>query len=149
MNKGDIAKYAHDRNHTQIEEDDDGGEKIPWNTVLRASHVEDEPTCVPNRTEGRNVQQRIEDLHAMVLIKQDHSERHQSNHNHNHESIHNGLPDRIPRIVRLLLVDHVDTTIHEKKKKLRQPFFQRSSETRRTDNVHQDSTLQIHKCSSR
>ena len=145
----DVAEDADDRNHSQVQEDDDGGEKVPWNTVLRARHEEDEPTRVPNCTEGCNVQQCIEDLHAMVLIEQDHSERHQPDHNDNHKSIHNGLPYRIPCIVRLLLVDHVDTTIHEKEKNLRQPFFQRSGEARRTNNVHQNPTVQIHKHISR
>lgn len=45
------SKNTNDRNYTQIEEDDDGGDDIPRNLVLEQSHIEDKPSSISNSAE--------------------------------------------------------------------------------------------------
>ena len=108
--RGVLAKDADHGNDRQVEKDDDGGDEVPADVVLRHGHVEDEPACVADRHESGKVQEEIEDHRAVILVQDDHDEGDESHKQHNHKGVNDCLPDRVPRIVRLLLVYHVHTT---------------------------------------
>lgn len=136
------SENTNDRNHSQIEEDDDGGNDIPRNLVLEQSHIEDKPSSISNSAECGKEQEPIKNLHKVVFVKKYHAECHKTNNNYNRERIYNSLPNSVPRIVRFLLIYHVYPSLMKEEKVLRHSFFKRIGHLRRPDHIHQDTRPQ-------